>query len=359
MFQKRFLNIIFTFNYSLGNFHKKSFNFLENNLVLKSQKLENKKNYYQIIINNLLPIQIETTLPIDLSLKIFPTFYNKKLPFVFLNVKEGKKLVSIYNEIIYNSYYIKILKEEINFLKEKISDLKDLVNTTSYEILQEIQNTEIRILKKEKEKDFYRNSINKNYETLKNNFNYENNNENLCFIVPLLSFQEKKISKYILKSYFYKINLYNLKNDFNNYWCLGNFQFYYNNKKKNFAIHYNVNLKKYLNDLHKFKKYEFLQNILLTNKIIHNKVNILKTLKIQEELLKVRRKNIENYINIYQEYKNIDFIINIYKKKKELIKIKKSQLKNLYERVNNIFLIYLELIPLDFCKKIYEIPFIS
>lgn len=358
MFQKRFY-IIFIFNYSLESLHKKSFNFLEKNLILKSQKLENEKNYYQLIINNLLPIYIETTLPINLSIKIFPTFYNKNLPFVFFHVKEGKKFVSIYNERVYNFYYIKILEEEINFLKEKVSDLKNLVNITSYEILQEIQNTEMIILKKENEQKFYKNNIKKNYETLKNNFNYENNNENLYFIVPLLSFQEKKINKYILKSYFYKKNLYDLKNDFNNYWCLGNFQFYYNNnKEKNFAIHYNINLKKYLNDLHKFKRYEFLQNVLLTNKIIHNKVNILKTLKIQEELLKIRRKNIENYSNIYQEYKNINSIISIYKKKKELIKIKKSQLENLYERVNNIFLIYLELLPLDFCKKIYEIPFI-
>jgi hypothetical protein len=335
------------------------FNLLENNLTLKSIYLEKEKNYYNLLINHLLPFSINKSMNIDIS----PTFYSENLPFVFFKKNEGKKLVSIYNQTIYNLYYIKILNSEIDLLNKKISDLKNILDITSYEVLQEIKNTETIIIKKENEKFTYEKNIEENYHILENEFNCKNISKiskNPSFIVPFLSFNEKKINNYILKSYWYKKDFYELNNSFNNYISVGNLQFSYiknKDKKYNFYVSYTMNLKNILKQTQRNKQYEFLQNILVENKIIKNKSHILHILKRQTKFLGIYKNNIENYINNYKEDKSRENLIYIYKKKLELLKIKKLQLKNLYNKVDTIFSIYLELLPLDVLKKIYEIPF--
>ena len=45
-------------NFALCDINKVSFNLLDKNLIFQSKKLENKKKYYNNVVNNLLPISI-------------------------------------------------------------------------------------------------------------------------------------------------------------------------------------------------------------------------------------------------------------------------------------------------------------
>ena len=358
---KKILNLLIIIDYSRGDFTKTSFNLLNNNLPFKRKELENNKNYYNILIENLLPFQIYLD---SFNIIASPNFNNQELPFLYVEKKDGKKIPDIYNETIYYLNYLHLLEEEINLLKDKMEKLEKIVNIGSYEFLKEIKNTSINILKREKEILEFKNKISKNYGILKSKFNYEMNPENINFMVPILAFDEKKINKYIWSSYFYKKSLYELKLSFNDYWCIGNFQIIYgkaeeDSKENTLRVKYNVNLKTYLEDIKITKEKEFLKEILLTNKTITNKVNILKILKIQKEFLEMEKQNIEIYINNYEKNIDMDNILKIYKKKIELIGIRKKKLRNLHDKVQNLFHIYIELIPLNACKKVYEIPFVD
>lgn len=355
---KKFFHILGLTNFLLGNFNVKNFDLTKYNLILKANSLDKKRNYYNIFISHLFPFRIDLRNLKFYKINIFPYFNNYDLPFIFLNKDYGKKLVFLYNEIVYNFYNIKILNEEIDFLNEKILVLQKIISIYSSEVLYEIQNTKSLILKRKSEIINCKKKIEENKKNLKLEFNYENlpTEENLYFIVPILNINEKKINNYIFKSYFYKKSLYELQNSFNNYWIIGNFQISYK-KNHNISINYATNLKSNLNKSNLVKYNKFIEDILLSKKFVKNKINILKILKIEKRFLEINKKNLENYIEKYEENRNLDYIINLYKKKRELINIKKLQLQNLYKKVNNIFLIYLELIPLNKCKKIYEIPF--
>jgi len=270
---------------------------------------------------------------------------------VYCKKKTGKKIIYNYLKIIYLHEVYLLQETELKTLEEQLEALELMAKIITIDT----DSLKIKILNLKKEQINLLDEI----EKIKIDLSIWCHLPTIIppsYPCPFISFPIHKTTKLITKSLFFLKTLYALRQaevSLDDFFPI--ISVFSNTIKVDEKLNKRGSI-----TITKYRKIEELK-IKLRKKIekkyyrIHSYYKFFQVLKLQASIQEEYSLEIKKRLNFLEKNKNIQDVYEIYKLKFQLLHGKRTSLEQKYRLVLLVWDIFLELSPLDFCEKVYEI----
>lgn len=272
-----------------------------------------------------------------------------------VNKSQSIEETNRYNTIIYYKSVLKLLENQRKDILKQINKTKEMYSLYSnYDLLIQMENklydTENTLLIiKNKLDNLLLNNKNSIITTPKPEEN---------FIIPIKYFNKKKTSILTKNSFYirYFIYLVQVKYSCFSFPLLMRIQYILDKNKDELKLIYKYNFKDFIKNKEieiEFLIYKLHIKVLKIFTKIEHLYKISMIYKLRIEKIQSHIVFLKNYIKKLEKTNDIRLFSKINKYKMTIWNLKQNLLKLQLEQTKNLWMIFLELIPLDFCSKVF------